>query len=117
MLIAANGLVSPAWGEDLFLGRVVALDRETGKVLIEFMDSGKQAEVTVPADRLPKSLLPGNVIRVWGGLNPETGELSASGLEVLGQRGYGRDKTGVRRRIGKSHGQYGGRGGSRGHGR
>ena len=71
----------------------------------------------MPADRLPKSLLPGNVIRIWGGINTETGVLNATNVQVPGQTGYGQDRTGVRRRIGKSHGQYGGQGGSKGRGR
>ncbi len=117
ILAIANGLVSQASAEDLFVGRVLAVDRETGKLSVESMDDGKEIEVSMPADRLPKSLLPGNVIRVWGGINTETGVLNATNVQVSGQPGYGQDRTGVRRRIGKSHGQYGGQGGSKGRGR
>ena len=127
ILATANGLVSPASAEDLFVGRVLSVDRETGKLSVELMDDGenpsdrknggKSIEVTIPADRLPKSLLPGNVIRVWGGYSQETGALNATHMQALGQTGYGQDRTGVRRRIGKSRGQYGGRGGGKGRGK
>ncbi len=117
ILAMANGLVSHASAEDLFVGRVLSVDRETGKLSVESMDDGKEIEVTIPADRLPKSLLPGNVVRIWGGTNAETGVLNATNVQVSGQTGYGQDRTGVRRRIGKSHGQYGGQGGSKGRGR
>jgi len=127
ILATANGLVSPASAEDLFVGRVLSVDRETGKLSVELMDDGenpsdrknggKSIEVTIPADRLPKSLLPGNVIRVWGKYSQETGALNATHMQALGQTGYGQDQTGVRRRIGKSRGQYGGRGGGKGRGK
>ena len=127
ILATANGLVSPASAEDLFVGRVLSVDRETGKLSVELMDDGenpsdrknggKSIEVTIPADRLPKSLLPGNVIRVWGGYSQETGALNATHMQALGHAGYGQDRTGVRRRIGKSRGQYGGRGGGKGRGK
>ena len=127
ILAAANGLVSHASAEDLFVGRVLSVDRDTGKLSVELMDEGdnpdsrengrKNVEVTIPPDRLPKSLLPGNVIRVWGGYSQETGALNATHMQAMGHAGYGQDRTGVRRRIGKSRGQYGGRGGGKGRGK
>ncbi|MBC8419032.1 MAG: OB-fold nucleic acid binding domain-containing protein [Desulfobacterales bacterium] len=117
ILAAANGLFSPVSAEDLFAGRVLSVDRETGKLTVEIMDDGKTMDVIIPSELLPKSLLPGNVIRVWGEINQETGALDVTNMQALGQTGYGQDQTGVRRRIGKSSGQYGGRGGSKGRGR
>ena len=127
ILAAVNGLVFDASAEDLFLGRVLSVDRETGKLSVALMDgeehpensenAGKSIVVTIPADRLPKNLLPGNVIRIWGAMSRETGALNATQLHALGNRGYGNDPTGVRRRLGKSRGQYGGRGEGKGRAR
>ena len=126
ILAAVNGLVFDASAEDLFLGRVLSVDRQTGELSVALMDGGEHPEsenagksiaVTIPADRLPKNLLPGNVIRIWGAMSRETGTLNATQLHALGNSGYGNDPTGVRRRLGKSRGQYGGRGEGKGRGR
>jgi len=127
ILAVANILISPASAEDLFVARILSVDKEAGILSVEIMDdgdkphmkniAGKSIEVAIPAGRQPKSLLPGNVIRIWGEMNQKTGELDATHLHTLGHTGYGQDRTGVRRRIGRSRGQYGGRGGSKGRGK
>ena len=115
------------FAEDLFVGRVVSMDRETGKLSIVIIEGGDQAErgehagknidLTLPAGQLPRHLLPGSVVRIWGSLSRETGAFKATHLHSPGAGAYGKDPTGVRRRIGKSRGQYGGRGGGKGRGR
>jgi hypothetical protein len=127
ILAAVNGLASNALAEELFLCRVLSVDRESGKLSVALIDSGgnpdirkkggKSIEVTISKDRLPKRLLPGNVIRVWGGMSQETGALNATYLQASGHGNYGKDPTGVRRRIGKSLSQFGGRGGAKGRGK
>ncbi len=124
ILIATGGPAFTVSAEDLFLGRVHSVDRDAGKLSVELMDDGNSPDgkdrvlhVNIPVDRYPASLLPGSVVRIWGGVNPETGMLDATQMQVPGKTGYGQDQTGVRRRLGKSHGQYGGRGGSKGRGR
>ena len=57
ILAAANGLFSPVSAEDLFAGRVLSVDRETGKLTVEIMDDGKTMDVIIPSELLPKSLL------------------------------------------------------------
>jgi len=127
ILASANGLASNALAEELFLGRVLSVDRESGKLSVALIDGednpdtlnkgGKSMDVTIPKDRLPKRLLPGNVIRIWGGVSQETGALNATYLQASGRGSYGKDPTGVRRRIGKSLSQFGGRGGAKGRGK
>jgi len=127
ILASVNGLVTNALAEDLFVGRVLSVDRERGKLSVTLIEGGdnldnrenaaKKINVTIPAERLPRYLLPGSVVRIWGGLIRETGAMNATHLHALGHGVYGKDPTGVRRRIGKSRGQYGGRGGGKGRGR
>ncbi len=125
--VTVNGWFSSASAEDLFLGRVLSVDRDAGRlsvVLIEGADgmegdgiAGKSVEVAIHPARLPKYLPSGSIVRIWGDMPGETGTLNATRLYALGHGASGKDLTGVRRRIGKSRGQYGGKGGGRGHGR
>jgi hypothetical protein len=125
ILAAVNGAIFTASAEELFLGRVLSVDPERGQLLVALIESEndtdthgeKSIEVSIPKDRLPKRLLPGSIIRIWGGLNRETGSLNATSLQASGQSSYGKDATGVRRRIGKSRSQFGGPGGGKGRGR
>jgi len=126
--VLLNGWVSDASGEDLFLGRVLSVDRDAGKLSVLLIEdesngmegegnAGKPVEVAIHPDRLPKSLSPGSIVRIWGDLPDGEGILNAARLNVPGRGAGGKDATGVRRRIGKSRGQYGGKGGGKGHGR
>ncbi|MCF8129567.1 MAG: hypothetical protein K9N10_13725 [Deltaproteobacteria bacterium] len=125
ILTVVNGAFFTASAEELFLGRVLSVDSERGKLSVVLIESEsdtdthgeKSIDVSIPKDRLPKRLLPGNIIRIWGGLNRETGSLNATSLQASGQSNYGKDATGVRRRIGKSRSHFGGQGGGKGRGR
>jgi len=122
-----NGWVSPAPAEELYLGRVLSLDRDAGKLSVVLIDASngleeeesdaKRVEVTIHPDRLPKNLSPGSVIRIWSDRPVEAGGLNATRVIGPGHGARGNDPTGVRRRLGKSQSLYGGKGGGRGHGR
>ena len=126
--VLLNGWVSDASGEDLFLGRVLSVDRDAGKLSVLLIEdesngmegegnAGKPVEVAIHPDRLPKSLSPGSIVRIWGDLREGESVLNAARLYATGSGAGGKDATGVRRRIGKGRGQYGGKGGGKGHGR
>jgi len=127
MLFVASGLNASALAEEPFLGRVLSVDREGGKLSVLLIDGEndsdtsskdeKTVDVTIPKEGLPKNLLPGHVVRIWGGMTPGTKLITASSLQGSGSRRYTKDPTGVRRRIGKSRTQFGGGGGAKGHGR
>jgi hypothetical protein len=125
--VMLNGWLSTASAEDLFLGRVLSVDRDAGRLSVVLIDAsdglvgeendGKHIEVTIPPDRLPKYLSPGSVIRIWADRPGEAAGLNATRVIALGHGARGNDPTGVRRRIGRSQGMYGGKGGGKGHGR
>jgi len=116
-----------ALGEDLFLGRIVSVDHDTGALSVLLIDEeaggvdGKARtnaplEVTIPPNQLPKNLSPGDTVRIWGSFTDGGEALSATRLYGAGHGGGASDATGVRRRIGKGRGYHGGGGGGRGHG-
>ncbi|MDQ1336832.1 MAG: hypothetical protein QG552_3782 [Thermodesulfobacteriota bacterium] len=126
--VLINGWVTDASGEDLFLGRVLSVDRDAGRLSVLLIEegpdgmegevnAGEPVEVAIHPDRLPRSLSSGSMVRIWGDLREGDGVLSAARLQASGHGAGGKDATGVRRRIGKSRGQYGGKGGGKGHGR
>ncbi|EFK06694.1 conserved hypothetical protein [delta proteobacterium NaphS2] len=127
MLVLAGGLNTVSKAEEPFLGRVLSVDREGGKLSVLLMGTEndshasvkveKTVDVTIPKDQLPKDLQPGHVVRIWGGMTPGGRVISATSLQGSGTRRYARDPTGVRRRIGKSRSQFGGGGGAKGRGR
>lgn len=124
-IVTAMSTTSDA--EQLYLGRVIAVDRGAGRLSVAIIDDGdadkadaaseNSVHVTIPAERLPGQLSPGSIVRIWGNLSAKTLTLEASRLILTGQAHGTKDPTGVRRRIGKSRGHYGGRGGGKGHGR
>lgn len=125
--ILIMGGVLDASGEDLFLGRIVSVDHDTGTLsifLIEEQSNGGNGkdrasaplEVTIPPNQLPKHLSPGDTVRIWGDFTGGGTTLSAARLYAPGHGGGANDATGVRRRIGKSRSHHGGRGEGRGHG-
>jgi len=126
--VLLNGWVPDASGEELFLGRILSVDRDAGKLSVLLIENesngmegdgndGKPVEVAIHPDRLSRSLSSGSIIRIWGELPEGEGVLNASRLYAPGHGAGGKDATGVRRRIGKSRSGYGGKGGSKGHGR
>jgi len=123
-----NSGPSCAWAEDLFLARVLSVDRDAGRVSVVLIEnewntpdagdhSESRFEVTIHPNRLPRYLMPGNVVRIWGDMADERQALNATRLWATGQGTRGNDPTGVRRRIGKSRSPHAGKGGGRGHGR
>ncbi len=127
ILVLAGSLNTVSKAEEPFLCRVLSVDREGGKLSVLLMGDENDAhgsvkdektvEVTLPKEQLPKSLEPGHVVRIWGGMTPGTGVITATSLQGSGTRRYQKDPTGVRRRIGKSRTQFGGGGGAKGRGR
>lgn len=128
MGVLLNGWVLDASGEDLFLGRVLSVDRDAGRLSVLLLEeesdgmegegsAGKSVEVAVHPDRLPKNLSSGSIVRIWGDLREGESVLNAARIYATGSGAGGKDATGVRRRIGKGRGQYGGKGGGKGHGR
>lgn len=125
ILIMGGALDASA--EDLFLGRIISVDHETGTLsifLIEEQSNGGDGkdrasaplEVTIPPNQLPKHLSPGDTVRIWGNFTGGGKTLSAARLYGAGHGGGASDATGVRRRIGKGRGYHGGGGGGSGHG-
>jgi len=125
--VLLNGWAAEASAEDLFLGRIVSVDRDAGKISVLLIDEGSDGvdgkesdgtpvDVAIRPDRIPEHLSPGSVVRIWGDLSDGDGILTADRLSGMGHGGRGKDATGVRRRIGKGQGLYGGKGGGRGHG-
>jgi len=116
-------MVTASNAEEVYLGRILEVDRDAGRLTVMLVEGGdgktgeQPIQVTLPKKPLPGSLAPGDVVRVWGNLPVGTQTLDASRLILSGQGARGKDPTGVRRRIGKSRGHYGGRGGGKGHGR
>ncbi len=120
-------MATTAHAEDLYLGRVIAVNREAGLLSVALMNSDetgkafsapeRQYQVTIPEAQLPEQVLPGSVVRIWGNPSGKPMTLEASRVLLTRQGARGKDPTGVRRRIGKSRGQYGGRGRVHGHGR
>lgn len=126
--VLLNGWAPDASAEDLFLGRVLSVDRDAGRLSVLLIEeepdemdgggtAGKSVEVAIHPDRLPKNLSPGSIVRIWGDLPEGESALNAARLYATGSGAGGKDATGVRRRIGKGRGQYGGKGGGKGHGR
>lgn len=114
--------------EDLFLGRILSVDRDSGRLSVllvkeesdgmgEGRPSGKPVEVAIQPDRLPRDLSPGSMVRIWGELGDGGNALNAARLYGSPHSTGGKDATGVRRRIGKGRSLYGGKGGGKGHGR
>lgn len=142
IMILVNLGTSICWAEEVLTGRVVSLDRENGKIALRLMDGQEQLsdmtgkilsqmfpdlltreslplEITVmiAKERLPFRLRSGEVVRVWGDFEKETGRFTARKLYHMGARGFSSDPTGVRRRLCRGCGRHRGmRGGSRGHG-
>ena len=122
-----SGWFSNASAEDLFLGRVLSVDRDAGRltvILIEESDgthakgdTGKSVQVFIHPTQMPHDLSSGSVVRIWADISNDSGALNATRLFALNPGAGGKDPTGVRRRIGKSGGRYGGKGAGRGHGR
>ena len=119
VIAMGTGAISDA--EELYLGRVLAVDRESGRLSVALMDEGNTAQagavsedsvhVIIPRDRLSEQLSPGSIVRIWGNMSGNTLTLEASRLILTGRENRNEDPTGVRRRIGKSRSHYGGRGG------
>jgi hypothetical protein len=127
ILFLVFGTAQSGVAEELYLGRVLSVDPEAGRMTVSLMEAGEKSadgkskgsgvEVTSPEGRLPERLAPGSIVRIWGNLTGENGRLDAARILLTGTTPRGKDPTGVRRRIGKGRGRFGGRGGGKGHGR
>ena len=125
--LMVSGRFCTASAEDLFLGRVLSVDRDAGRltvILIEESggtqaedDTGKSVQVFIHPTRMPQYLSSGSMVRIWADISNDSGALNATRLFTLNSGAGGKDPTGVRRRIGKSRGRYGGKGAGGGHGR
>jgi hypothetical protein len=121
-LLAGGIFPRPAAAVKLVIGRVTALDREAGTMLLEVEDeTGKTTVVNVAVEqrKLPLSVGENSVVRAW--LSPlKAGDdtRTAGGTTFTAGRiwpaggGGGSDRTGIRSRLKRAAG--GGRGGGRG---
>lgn len=126
IIVLLAGMPLTTLAEDLYLGRVIAVDRDSGMLsvaIVETEEAGesksaveKQVNVMVPKGQASERLTSGSIIRIWGNLSDKEMTLEASRVILTRQGARGKDPTGVRRRIGKSRGAYGGKGRGRGHG-
>ncbi|MBW1784731.1 MAG: hypothetical protein JRL30_28795 [Deltaproteobacteria bacterium] len=125
--LMVSGWFSTASAEDLFLGRVLSVDRDAGRLTVRLIEesdgrkaedgTGKSVQVFIHPARMPQYLSSGRLVRIWADMSMDSGALNATRLYALNDGAGGKDPTGVRRRIGKSRGRYGGKGAGRGHGR
>jgi hypothetical protein len=121
------GMFTSSHAEELYLGRVIAVDREAGLLSVALIDPGgtgevdsasqKRFDVKIPKENLPDQLHSGGIVRIWGKISEKRLTLEASQVMLTRQGSRTKDPTGVRRRIGKSRGHHGGRGRGNGHGR
>jgi hypothetical protein len=111
-------LVLPAMtrAADLFLVRIVSVNKEMKQVAAEIVDGPDGVmpdQVKLESETLTLDARPGDLIRLWGKVS-ENGNILVVDKVVPSS---GTDPTGVRRRL-KNNGQAQGRGGrGRGHGR
>lgn len=111
---------SVADASEVFLGTVVAIDRDQGRITLNVIDaSGGGQGQTVPEslviaaapDKIPSSLSPGDTVRVWGEYSSGGGgTFRADSIRKRGSGGSGSDPTGVRSRLGQGGGQGSGQG-------
>ncbi len=90
---------APAAAE-MITGTVVSVDREQ-KVFLLRTDT--RQEIEVQANRLPKRLISGRQIRVWGDYTVAHKKFTATDIRGAGKNRH-HDQTGVRARIG--NGKY-----------
>ncbi len=118
--------------EEVFFGRVVSVNRDSGKIVIKPAAAQRQpaqktqdvmrllppgpatdgkapADVTVEADSvfLPRGIQPGRMIRVWGTFTRDKKVFNADRVLCEGCRNDSHDATGVRRRLWKSRKHHG----------
>lgn len=124
LLSSLTGLLaSEAFCEEKTLfGRVLSVNRDRGELRLETMSGGTQEEeITIAYDRdsSPPSLLPGDIVRIWGNFSesdPRHFTATHVGFGQVHNNGFhtGEDPTGVRSRIGRGRGM--GRGSHEGRG-
>lgn len=126
--VLLSGWSARVSAEDLFLGRILSVDRDAGRLTVLLVEeesagtgqgqpSGQPVEVAIHPNQLPGDLSPGSIVRIWGELGDGGKALNAARLYGSPHGAGGKDATGVRRRIGKGRSLYGGKGGAKGHGR
>lgn len=110
-----------AGAEDLVMGRVVSIDRESGCLTISVPESGKtdsgptsdQIAVKLEDGSIPKDVRKGSLVRIWVESQGSSKPFIAS---KIGQVGGMSDRTGIRLRLKKTMKGRGSGGGSLGHG-
>ena len=116
---------SMAFGEEPLLVRILSLDQASGKISGQVLQGSREGAgnqettdiiVQTTSGYLPKGLLPGDIIRIWGKFSGSSQNFLAGNLSSAATRDN-KDPTGVRRRLGKGRGISGTKGGARGHGR
>jgi len=120
MWLAVLPAASPVAAADVVLGRIVAVEPETGQIRLEVADSsgiaapaatedGKKIVVlAVGKEELTakdgRRLRPGDMVRVWGDFIQDQGRslFRVQRLAPAGAWGRRADPTGVRARLGRS---------------
>jgi hypothetical protein len=111
-------LVFPAtaWAGDLFLVRIVSMDKEIKQVVAEIVDGPDRVmsnQVHLESEVLTPDAQPGDLIRLWGKVSGNGNVLIVDKVVPPSRS----DPTGVRRRL-KNNSQTRGQGGrGKGHGR
>ncbi len=118
-------LVADGIAMDFVMGRVLAVDRSLQQFVLSPLDPSdlKRSQLDVELEGkknlayvvrlaetselsfLPPCVKEGELIRVWGVYHPEQNIFEA--VDICGIRGWNKDKSGVRKRLGKGwRGRY-----------
>lgn len=108
----------PAAAVEVIAGRVVAVDREQGRLVLAPLDDRQPQQVIEFAQgRLPADLQAGEIVRIKGDFSRRNdGVLASKKIWCSCPVRRGWDRTGVRRRLFEGRGPGFGRGGRGGHG-
>jgi hypothetical protein len=113
VLLISFLLISPAieaGARDLFLVRILSIDRETKQVVITIIDghgdqhdqpydgaANTSPEMVIASEAMALNFKPGDVARVWGSISENGKEMILQ--DSVSSSGPEPDPTGVRRRL------------------
>ena len=94
-------ILTPAFaGAEMMAGTVLSVDREQG-VFVLRTDSQQDLRVHTDISPLPRRMVKGKRIRIWGAYEPGSNRFTATDIRGPGKNLH-HDQTGVRARITKS---------------
>ncbi len=107
VILLSAALAAAEQTEEVLLGRIAAIDRETGIVTLSVLsrDGGEETSppetVQIKTGTIPGHLRPGGLVRAWGSFIGGGARFTAVRLVPAGGASSMRpDPTGVRRRLG-----------------